>query len=236
MKKNFLEELRILFDNHTVPILRFAIVRGIEQSDVTGVLLFQVELLGLGETRVARCSWPSTGPNAGIYHVPAVEDIVILAMVEGSEDGNYIIGRLSSKDDPMPARAWNQEEKRTALVVKAREMEELQLTGQRIDLTQGDELGSENLVLGQQYKLLLTDILDHMKALIEAHNGLVSEFNSHTHMYVDNHDGGPTNATTQAPGSQGMDFTGMTDDLKGRLDDTLSLVGYTEKGAQEEEE
>ena len=232
MKKNFLEELRVLINGNIVPTLRFAIVKGIEQSDVTGVLLFQVELLGLGETRVARCAWPSTGPNAGIYHVPAVEDIVILAMVEGSEQGNYIIGRLSSKDDPMPARAWNQEEKKTALVVKAREMEELQLTGQRIDLTQGDELGSENLVLGQQYKLLLTDILDHMKALIEAHNGLVSAFNGHNHNYAATTSSG----LTAAPGSQGMDFTGMTDDLKGRLDDTLSLVGYTEKGAQEEEE
>ena len=141
---------------------------------------------------------------------------MLIAYVEESIDSVYIIGRLSSLDDPIPARAYNTENGETAMVLKAREGEAVQVSGGRIDLTKGDAPGAENLVLGQQLRTMLNDILLRIDTLEAA-------FRGHVHADPVSGNVGPTNPTYMPD---------PISDLQGRLDDILSQVAYTERGAE----
>lgn len=58
-----------------------------------------------GHEVIARMSWGQVGPDSGIFGPATVGDMVLIAFAEGTEDQAFVIGRLSSKEDKIPAQA-----------------------------------------------------------------------------------------------------------------------------------
>jgi hypothetical protein len=54
---------------------------------------------------VARLSWDQVGPDSGIFGFPAVDDLVLVAAVDGNFDALYVIKRLSNPVDKIPIQA-----------------------------------------------------------------------------------------------------------------------------------
>lgn len=105
---------------------------------------------------VARMTWEDVGPSAGWYCLPSPSDWVLLAMPEGDENQAYVIKRLSSKEDKIPLQAVEGD---TAIVAKA--SKKLWLTSaERINLSAADTAPTQNLVLGQVFKAMMSTLLD----------------------------------------------------------------------------
>jgi len=91
-----------------------------DQNDVS-ILIARIDKLALANDRsalrvlctiipdgieiVARMTWQSVGPNAGIFAFPAKNDLVLLGQVDSSEDQAFVIARLTSKVDKIPLQA-----------------------------------------------------------------------------------------------------------------------------------
>lgn len=123
---------------------------------------------------IARVAWDSVGPNSGIFAPPAVDDLVLVAFTtSGESESAFIIKRLSSKVDTIheAVREGN-------TVIRALEGKKLYIgsdTKTLIGKIQDMAEYTENLVLGQELKTLLTDMLTTMAALAQVGS-------SHTHI------------------------------------------------------
>jgi hypothetical protein len=54
---------------------------------------------------IARMSWDQVGPNSGVFGFPAVNDLVLVAAVDGNFDQLYVVKRLSTPTDSIPIQA-----------------------------------------------------------------------------------------------------------------------------------
>lgn len=82
-----------------------AIVTKLSLAEDRSVLRCRVKTLPDEDEMIVRCSWPAVGNGAGIIVFPQVDDLVLIAHVEGDEDAGFIITRLSSNDEPLPEKA-----------------------------------------------------------------------------------------------------------------------------------
>ncbi len=185
----------------------------------------------LSDRSAARCAvsvWPeqreinvgvafeATGPNAGIFMLPVAGDLVLVAFPEADDDHGLIIKRLTSREDKIPASAIGGD-----LVLKSLASKKAWLSGLNVNLSQGDTAPTENLVLGQQLKTLLVDILTQL-------HDLALKVSTHTHV---GNIGFPTSAPNEA-----ADFLLILtefDNLKSspvQDEAILSDFAFTEKG------
>lgn len=166
---------------------------------------------------IANCAWDAVGPGSGFYQFPMPNDLVLVAYADGDDDQAFVFKRLSSKEDSIPANAAGGNTVLKSLAQKA-----LWLTGQEnLYLSKGDSTPSENLVLGQQLKALLSDILSQLADLSMAIS---------THNHIGNL-GYPTSPPNQA--GDFVAFQGEFDNLKSSpVEDEaiLSDFAFTEKG------
>lgn len=169
-----------------------------------------------GMELVARVTWDLTGPNAGIFMLPVVDDLVLVAWVDGNDNDAYVIRRLSSSVDKIPQAAADGHLVARALAGKKTVI----ASDSRINLARGDDEPEENLVLGQQLKSLLSTLIGMVADLSD-------KVSSHTHI---GNLGYPTSAPNQA-----ADFTTLKADLEeikaSPVDDEeiLSDFSFTEK-------
>lgn len=181
---------------------------------------------------VARMGWAMTGPDAGIVEFPEVDDLVLVAFADGENDYCFVISRLSSSTDKLPLRAVDGH-----LVLKSKSGKKAWLTSDsKILLSEGDAEPTENLVLGQQLKTLLIDMLAKLTELSGKVEELSNEVATHNHA---GNLGYPTSAPNQSGSFVALaaDFNGIGvdfDDLSAspvQDEVILSDLAFTEKGS-----
>lgn len=101
MAKGMLEELKEVFRDNRL-IMSLGIVKQLEVAKDRSVLRVKVLLLPDNITIVARLSWDAVGPEAGVFQFPSINDLVIVAYVDGDENQAYVIRRCTSKEDKLP--------------------------------------------------------------------------------------------------------------------------------------
>lgn len=139
---------------------------------------------------VAKMTWDQLGVESGYLTLPSVNDLVLVVFAEGDVEQAFIIKKLSSKEDKVPTNAVAGHS-----VIKSMAGKELWLTSDtKIYLSNADAAPTENVVLGQQLKALLTEILTQVGTLAE-------KIASHTHT---GNLGYPT-----APPDQAADFSSL---------------------------
>lgn len=132
------------------------VLKRVELASDRSVCRVLVDILPEEREIVARMTWEDVGPDSGWVALPSAGDLVLLAMAEGDEEQAFVIKRLSSKEDKIPLQAVDGA---TAIVTKAGK--KLWLTSDtRINLSNGTEQPTQNLVLGQVFKDLMVSLLD----------------------------------------------------------------------------
>lgn len=127
---------------------------------------------------VARMAWAMTAPDSGIVEFPAVNDLVLVAFADGENDYCFVVGRLSSKEDKLPLRAVEGH-----LVLKSKSGKKIWVTSNsKILLSKGDSEPTENLVLGQQLKTLLSYVLAQLADQADKLKQLSTDISSHQHI------------------------------------------------------
>lgn len=138
---------------------------------------------------------------------PRVNDLVLVAMVDGHPDESHITRNLTSSDDPIPDFAIAGHK-----VIYSRSGAKAYLgSDTKVSIGRPGVEGTENLVLGQELKTLLSNIL--------------SAVSSHVHPYDD---AGTPNMTQVASNASTFDS------LKSNSVDNeaiLSDIAFTEKGS-----
>jgi hypothetical protein len=217
MSKGFgLEDLRKVFEDRRQHIA-LAKITSLSLADDRSFLKCTVMVFPEMREIVARMSWDSVGDGSGLFSFPSVNDMVLIAFADGEVDHCYVIRRLTSKEDKIPLQAVDGS---TALI--ALSGKKMWVTSDtRINLSKGSDTPTENLVLGQVLKDLLSD-------LIQKVSDLADEVSSHTHA---GNLGYPTSPPTNpAP------YLTIKSDLDGLkaspVDDSLILsdIAFTEKG------
>ena len=166
---------------------------------------------------IAKMTWEAVGPDAGIFMLPVAGDLVLLAWADGDDDTINVIKRFTSREDKIPVNALTGD-----IVLKANSGKRGWFTALKIFLTKGDAEPTENLVLGQQLKTLLSYLLLKLK-------DQATEISTHHHI---GNLGYPTSAPNQSAAF--VQFAADFDDVKSSpVDDELILsdVAFTEKGS-----
>jgi len=108
---------------------------------------------------IATMAWDSVGPDSGDIVFPAIDDMVIGVQVDGDDDQAYIIKRLTSKADKIPQIAVNGDKVQRTLAGK----KFWNISDTRINLSRGEDEPTENLVLGQVFKAMMSEFLADLK-------------------------------------------------------------------------
>ena len=140
-----------------------------------------VEFLSDDSNITCQVASSGAGDNAGIYFLPQIGDLVIIGCMAGSIDYAYIIARVSTEMEkiPMPALAGH-------AVVRSRPGKHTWVSGDRVNISKGDSVPSEGLVLGEQFVAyaseMLQGIVDSLAGLQDAVNGVITAYNDHEHI------------------------------------------------------
>jgi hypothetical protein len=179
----------------------------------------RVEVEVWPDQRVIICdmTWDMVGPEAGFYSFPTEGDLVLCASAEGDVEYSYVIKRLSSSEDKIPANAEGGN-----TVLKALNTKKLWLTSDtRINLSKGDSEPSENLVLGQIFKTFASSLISIM-------TGLIDDMKAEEHIgNLGFKTGTPINAPAYDAAKSALNALKASP-----IDDSaiLSNIAYTEKG------
>lgn len=150
-KSSMIEELREIFRDDRLH-MTFAIVKALELAADKSVLRVKCSTMPDNLTIIAKMSWEAVGPEAGFFQIPSVNDLVIVAYVEGDADLAYVIRRLTSAEDKVPAQAMTGD-----MVLKALPGKKMQvLSDLNVYLGRGGADPAENIPLGQVLKTLLS--------------------------------------------------------------------------------
>lgn len=211
-----LESLRHLFADRRTWIALGTVTKTAWATD-RSVLRCQVNVWPEMRQAVARMTREDVGPDSGDFSDPSPGDLAILAFPEGDDEQAYILKFLTSKEDRAPVRAVQGHR-----VIKAKSGRQVWITSDnKILISKGDGVPTENLVLGQQLKLLLVDLITELMDLSQ-------KVAMHTHS---GNLGYPT-----SPPNQSADFITLAsslDNLKSSpVEDEaiLSDLAFTEKG------
>lgn len=171
-----LEALKMIFKDQRVH-LAIATIKKVSVASDRSFVKCLVEILPEKREVVARMTWPSTGPEAGFYDLPEKNDLVLVGFADGNNDYAFIITRMTSTVDKIPLRSVGGD-----LVVKSKAGKKAWFTGRlKAFITQGDTVPTENLVLGQQLKTLLIDLLAKVSELSTKCDSLSAEIATHQH-------------------------------------------------------
>lgn len=214
-----MEALRDLFDKDRV-FLSFGKILQLALAKDNSVWRAKVSLFPDEREVAVDMTWEQVGPKCGSFGPASVGDMVLIAFANGDEDYGFVIRRLSSKEDIIPKQAGEGHNYNKALPGKKNYL------GSDVKTIIG-KLGEgadpiENLVLGQQLKALLIDILAELKDQADT-------LASHTHI---GNMGGQT-----SPPNESADITahGAVFDAKKASpvgdEIILSDVVFTEKGS-----
>jgi hypothetical protein len=162
-------------------------------------------------------SWEVVGPESGIFAFPAVNDLVLIACADGDEELAFVIRRLTSKEDKIPLQAATGD----TAIVSLNGKKTWISSNTRINLSKGSTEPTENLVLGQVLKTLLSDVLTELSSLAQT-------VSTHTHI-------GNLGFPTAPPLQSAAIVASKTvfDNKKANPvnnNGILSSVAYTEKG------
>ena len=103
-------------------------------------------------------SWDAVGPESGIFAFPSANDMVLVACAEGDDDQCFVIKRITSKEDKIPLAAMD-----GSTVVKSLNGKNVWITSDtQVNISRGDDVPSENVVLGQVWKQLMIDLLEYL--------------------------------------------------------------------------
>lgn len=122
---------------------------------------------------VATMTWECVGPDSGEFTFPVQDDMVLVAQAEGDDDQAYIIKRLSSRADKIPAIALTGDKVHKTLNGK----KFWNISDTRINLSRSETEPTENLVLGQIFKQFASELLATLK---------VNSQNSADHVHIGN--------------------------------------------------
>lgn len=161
MKAFDLESLKSLFQDQRSHIALGKITKLMPAKD-RSVLRVMVEIWPERREIVARMTWEMVGPSSGIFGFPVKNDLVLVAFADGDDDHVFVIKRLTSKEDKIPATALTGD-----LVLKALAGKKAWLTATKIYLSKADTVPTENLVLGQKLKTFITDLNTILKSLVD---------------------------------------------------------------------
>lgn len=162
MNGSDLETLRHIFKDDRLHIA-LSVVKKVSMAADKSVLRVLISILPEQREIVARMTWSAVGESAGFFSFPNVGDLVLTAMAEGDESSAFVISRLTSKTDKIPATAVTGD-----MVAKALAGKKLWLTSDtRINLSKGDTEPTENLVLGQVFKTMMSTLLQALS--VETH-------------------------------------------------------------------
>lgn len=196
-----LEFLRELFKDDRLHI-GIGPITQIGLSQDQNILRVQVNLLPENREVVCVMGWD----DIGRITFPEVDDLVLVAFCDGHPDEAHVIKMLTTSDEQISAFA-----RLGHTITNSRPGKKNYIgSDTKVSIGRIDHEGSENLVLGQQIKALLSQVLDAIS--------------THTHNYDDA--GNP--AVTQPPLNASA-FTGA----KSTVDSgsILSDIAFTEKGS-----
>lgn len=123
----------------------------------------KVELMVFPEMRpiIAEMSWDSCTSDSGEFDLPVEGDMILFAQSEGDDDSCYVIKRLSSKQDTIPQKAIDGDK----ISQSKPSRKYWNVSDTKIFLAKSNTVEpTENLVLGQVFKTLMTDLLTELKA------------------------------------------------------------------------
>lgn len=156
-KPSDLEALREIFRDERVWIA-LGIIKKLDLATDNSVLWAEVSILPEERTIVTRMTWDDTGANAGIYSFPQVNDLVLVGFAEGDEENAFILRRLSTKEDKIPVQAVEGD-----IAVVAKSGKKIWITSaEKVYLSKSDTAPTENFVLGQVFKQLMSDFLQEV--------------------------------------------------------------------------
>lgn len=122
-------------------------------------LKVEVTIFPEGRNIIATMTWESVGPNSGDYEFPEPGDMVIVGNAEGDDDQAFVLKRLSSRTDKIPAAAVAGDK-----VHRARAGNKYwNVSDTKIFLARGDTAPTQNLVLGQVFKTMMSNLLAKLK-------------------------------------------------------------------------
>jgi hypothetical protein len=108
---------------------------------------------------IATMAWDAVGPDSGDIVFPAVDDMVLVAQANGDDDQAYVIKRLSSRLDKIPEIAADGSKVQRTLPGK----KFWNISDTRINLSRALTEPTENLVLGQVFKAMMSSLLASLK-------------------------------------------------------------------------
>ena len=199
MKNPGLEELRELLSDDKL-IMSLGAVTAIELAKDRSVLRLQVNIIPDNLEIVCRMSWELTGPEAGLFQFPSINDLVLVAYIDGDVDQAFVVKRLTSAEDKIPLKATEGHTVLRSLAGKKAFI----TSDQEIHLTRGDNEATERSILG-----------DIFKAAYSAHLALDA---AHTHV---GNMGFPTAPPQQAADYQNIKAGPVDDDAM--LSDLVKL-------------
>lgn len=141
-----LEELREIFKDDRLH-MTLAIVKQLEVAADKSVLRVKCTVLPDNHSIVARMSWEAVGDGAGIFQFPSVNDLVMVAYMDGDVDQAFVVRRCTSKVDKIPLKAEGGHLVLAALPGKKTYV----FSDSQINLTKGGD-GPEQAMLGTTFK------------------------------------------------------------------------------------
>jgi len=225
-----LEAMKMIFKDQRTHLAIGKILRLSVASD-RSFLKCLVSILPEGREVVCRMTWAMTGPNSGIVEFPEKDDLVLVGFADGNNDYAFIISRMSSTVDKLPLKAIDGH-----LVLKAKAGKQSWLTSNlKILLSKGDTVPTENLVLGQQLKTLLSYVLDQLADQADKLKQLSTDISTHNHIGNLGYPvSAPLNAAAFTAAATQFDTKKSNFDAKksSPVDDQaiLSDLAFTEKG------
>lgn len=163
MGKNVgLEELREALSDQKL-WLALGLVKKIAMLGDRSALRLQVSILPEEREIVATMTWDVAGPESGIYDLPALNDLVLVAFADADKESAFVIRRLSSKTDLIPLKALGGD-----LVVQAKAAKNAYVVGKKVYIAKKNNVPTEPLVLGNVMLSCLTDLCTQITALCDA--------------------------------------------------------------------
>ena len=165
---------------------------------------------------IATMTWENVGPDSGEFEFPTPGDMVLFVQAEGDDDQAYIIKRLTSKEDTIPAEASTGDKVHRAKAGK----KYWNISDSKIFLSRNGTAPTENLVLGQVFKTYSQNLLLEIKKILVT-------LQEETHVGNLGYDTSPPN--------QASDYADNQAEIEGfkaspiDSEDILSDLSYTEK-------
>lgn len=196
-----LEFLKQLFSDDRLHI-GIGTITQLGLSNDGNTLRAQVDLLPEHREVVCVVTWD----DIGRITFPEVDDLVIVAFCDGLPDEAHVIRVLTNNEEPISAFA-----QLGHTITNSRPGKKNYVgSDTKVSIGRIDVEGNENLVLGQQIKSLLSQVL--------------AAIASHTHPYDD----AGTPSVTQPPGNAGSFTSAKSTVDSGAI---LSDIAFTEKGS-----